>query len=118
MFDDKTFRSILKSEGGLYAVKYMKTETGLPLKDCKAYLDKVVAEPISLVGSITWFKCEDQLPPIAHEDYMGKPSEKVLVWGKDGFPIQTYYVHDAKCWFSFNNIPFEITHWAYINEPE
>lgn len=69
-------------------------------------------------GTITWFNCSYHLPPIINNELMGKPSEKVMVIGPNGFPIQTYYVHDAKCWFSQESIPFEITHWAYINYPE
>jgi hypothetical protein len=69
-------------------------------------------------GGIVWFKCEDQLPPIKYPHALGKPSDKVLVWGKGGWPQFTYYVHDAKEWFCANELPFIITHWCYINYPE
>lgn len=109
---------LLKSDNGfLMAIKYVKECSNWMLKECKEYVENIRKSKILSIGTISWFRCEDQLPPIKHEDYLGKPSEMVLVWGPNGFPIQTYYVHSVKTWFSSNNIPFEITHWAFINTP-
>jgi len=69
-------------------------------------------------GTITWFKCEEVLPPIEKPGVLGNPSEIVLVYGAGAYPQISYYVHTAKEWFAAESIPFNITHWAYINKPE
>lgn len=116
MFDEKEFIRIMQTQGGLNAVKYMKTETGLSLKECKAYLDKQLMAPIEGAGTITWFKCKDGYPPQKFDDF-GKYSDKVVVWGKGGWVQETMYSHTAKEWYAANQIPFTITHWAFINLP-
>jgi hypothetical protein len=120
MLSDKETLRLYDIYGILNALKYVKSESGLDLKSCKEYIERLINRRANIdidKGTITWFSV-DKLPPIEYPELMGNPSEKVLVWGKGGFPIQTYYVHDANCWFSSNNIPFEITHWAFINLPE
>ena len=50
------------------------------------------------MGTITWFKCEDVLPPRIGNIGVVSVSDKVLVWGENGFPIQTYFI------LSINNL--------------
>lgn len=80
-------------------------------------------------GTITWHSI-DTLPSIdeslQHPYPNIKYSSRVLV--SDGVNIShSQYLHyiDIKMndsnakyrWLGYNNIPFEITHWAYINFP-
>lgn len=112
----KEATNIKSSAGTLEAVKFVRQITGLSLRDCKDFVDQLLHKVTS--GTITWFKCENQLPPIKYPDAIGLPSEKVLVWGKGGWPQLSYYVHAADEWFGSSQFPFTITHWCYINYPE
>jgi len=70
------------------------------------------------IGTITWFDCTDLLPPKTRQKGLIGVSEIVLVWGNGGWVQQTYYIHSTGDWFAANELPFKITHWAYINHPE
>jgi DNA-binding transcriptional MerR regulator len=113
MFSEQEFLRIMNTAGGLHAVKYMKNETGMPLADCKAFLDKCKSEGKNLVGTITWFKCEDQLPP---QTGTSNTSMIVLVYCPNISPriYEDFYLHDANIWWKRN----KPTHWAYLNTPE
>lgn len=122
MFSEDQFIKILnESHSGLKAIRYMKEETGLSLTECKAYLDKIMQQKQELVGTITWFRCDDILPPTAAKTELSNLSVKVLV--TDKVHINTsFYVrlkNDTPAgWLGSNNLGFEPTHWAYINLPE
>jgi hypothetical protein len=76
-------------------------------------------------GSITWYPVATNKPPIA--DYQSvdniKRSANLLVWGPGGWVWQTYYIHmygkmPINKWFGITSVPFEITHYAFINFPD
>lgn len=70
-------------------------------------------------GTITWFEFPEIHPSIADHQSNGliKRSANVLVWGKGGWTQQTYYNHTTGTWFAQDQLPFTITHFAYINYP-
>lgn len=72
-------------------------------------------------GTITWYKCDEILPPSVDKNAISNCSETVIV--TDGIDIRTTYyvrsVHETNIgWMGQNTIPFNPTHWAYINYPE
>lgn len=73
---------------------------------------------LSQKGSITWFRCEDQLPPIGEEDLLKKCRWSDMVLITDGKNIaQGFYVYDLQG-FSHKEGNWQPTHWSYINYPE
>jgi len=109
--------------GILNAVKYVKTETGFGLKECKYYVDRLVrlrADFDPTKGTIAWFNCADSLPPLVELEYTSSYfSEEVLT--TDGLKVKAMMYHYTRDneplgWACpANYIP---THWAYINYPE
>lgn len=77
------------------------------------YVMEQLSKPI---GTITWFKCEDQQPPPIESDKFGY-SESVIATDKKRVAAVSYcHGHNGaeKHW----DCSFEPTHWAYINLPE
>lgn len=68
-------------------------------------------------GTITWFAISKNEPPVRIGDDIPR-SDNIIVTGPKGWIQQTYYIHPVKAFFAHNELPFEITHWAFINQPE
>lgn len=73
-------------------------------------------QPNNQIGTISWFKCETQLPLISNPALTSR-SELVLIW-KEGYkPTAGSYRHDIELWrHSSGN--WQPTHWAYLNLPK
>lgn len=105
---------LLKSDTSILpAVKYVKEVTGWMLKECKEYVEKVRDKMIAGIGTITWFRCEDQLPPIEFEQ--DKTSKYVLIWQPGLNPTIGQYNYEIQSWLHYYH--WQPTHWAYVNYP-
>ena len=72
-------------------------------------------------GSITWFRCEDQLPPTKNKTELGNYSDKVLISDGLNFNRREFVrtVNETPVgWMGANINGFTPTHWAYCNLPE
>jgi hypothetical protein len=116
--DNSEIIRLLKSESTLVAVKYVKDTTGWMLKECSEYVKNIRDNILGGIGTITWFRCEDQLPPPSNDPNKSRYSDELFL--TDGkFIEKGHYCHSP---LNENELPFwtshyDPTHWAYINLP-
>lgn len=119
MIDNKEVLTRLKLNGKLDAVKYVKLNSSMLLKQAKEYVENLESQnphfQLPKTGTIEWFKCEDQLPPI-EEDSITNKSALLLIWKEGCDPTCATYFHDIELWRHTNG-NWKPTHWAFINHP-
>jgi hypothetical protein len=117
--DNNEIIRLLKDDTSILpAVKYVKDQTGWFLKDCKEYVERIRDQEMHSIGTIYWFRCEDQLPPRL-ENNAFTYSATVLV--TDGtFVKEACYCHSPAQGGPYWHIngDYKITHWSYINYPD
>lgn len=119
MLDDKEVLIQFDHYGILNAVKYVRTESGLELKKCKEYVERLVSlranfDPTK--GTITWFECTKLLPK---KDNRFSYSDNVIVTDKVNIQIGSYCHNPAQgdpYWHIHGD--WTPSHWAFINFPE
>lgn len=87
----------------------------------KLYNEHVMEELNKPKGSITWIRCEYQLPIIAKYGTLIDLSDCVLILLEKKEIIKTKAVFEKDGTFigwENNGTPYAPTHWAYINYPE
>lgn len=85
------------------------------------HTDLTKEEMIDKKGTITWYKCKDQLPPTSNKTELGHYSDHVLI--TDGVSVDkkefVRTVNETPVgWMGSGIIGFVPTHWAFINLPE
>ncbi len=106
---------IIQSQGVLSAIRYVRTETGLPLQDCRDLINRMKTDiSINPIGTITWYSCGIVKPPITDTEL--NASDSVLIW-KEGCSIANATYNSVVDKFFHVNGNWQPTHWAFINLP-
>lgn len=108
-------KTIFKNGGILRAVRHMRDHTGMPLKDCKEFIENLHHLPHT-DGTITWYEiAKGDLPNVPST---GNVSKNILIYKKNKTISEGYYHETTNTFIFANSAIWQPTHWAYINYPD